>query len=145
MNQVVSKSNLFALFIAVLFMTGGCQSFLFQPISAEEAIENRVVEMMSARVNGDWGRVYKYLCPEYKNAVSKESFMAKPRNMLFRNFNVESVEMDSSAEKATVIVSYDMTVMSYEVPDQRETQKWIRKGGNWYFVIKNVSPFGGVD
>ena len=145
MNQVVSKMNLFALFVAVLVMTGGCQSFLSQPIPAEKALENRVVEMMSARVNGDWGRVYEYLCPEYKNTVSQESFMAKPRNMVFHNFNVESVNMDPSVEKATVVVQYDMRVMSYEVPDQRETQKWIIKNGQWYFMIKNVSPFGGVD
>ena len=142
MNTVVSRISAVLLFVAVLFMVCGCQTFSFQP--TEKILENRAAEMMAARVNQDWGRVYHYLNPEYKETVSKERFQSMARNISYRIFSVESVIIDPSGEKATVVVQYDMTMMGFEVPGHRETQEWIKKSEKWYFSIKIVSPMGNV-
>lgn len=123
-----------AMVVFASFMITACQSLPLQ--SPEKHLEKRVAEMMTARVNQNWAEVYKYMAPSYKKKMSKESFAGMKRDVFYNNFTIESVKIDASGKNAVVMVKYDMTIMSYSVPGQRETQEWIKHGFNWYFQIK---------
>lgn len=92
--------------------------------------------MMAARMAENWAEVYEYLDPDYKSQVPKKDFMEMKRDIQFGDFFVESLEIGPSGNDAVLTVKYDMTVMSYTVPDHREIQNWVRKDGKWFFKIK---------
>ena len=129
------------LFLIVICFIWGCQTFSFHRPD-EKVLENRTAEMMAARVTQNWGTVYDYLTPDYKQTISKQGFQNMPRNIFYRNFSLESIRIDPTGDKAKVVVKYDMTMMGYEVKNHRETQNWIKKGGKWYFVAETGSPMG---
>jgi hypothetical protein len=136
--KMKKRNDVRAVYIAMAvfasFMITACQSLPLQ--SPEKHLEKRVVGMMTARVDQNWAEVYKYMAPSYKKKMSKESFAGMKRDILYKNFTIESVKIDGSGKNAVVMVKYDMTVMTYPVSGHRETQEWIKQGFNWYFQIK---------
>ena len=139
MNKKFLKRNFGILLILVLFATAGCQILAFAP--PEQALQDRVSAMMTARVNEDWRTVYQYLEPDYREQVSEDKFAGMARNIFFSNFSIDSLDIAPSGKEADVVVKYDMSVMQFDVPGHSEKQKWIRHG-RWYFQIKTDMPMG---
>jgi len=128
-----TKIKSLILLIMALFLISACQSLPFQP--PEQVLQKLAAGMMAARVAQDWGQVYQYLAPDYKNRVSKENFLGKKRDIQFGDFTVESVEIGPSGKEAVITVKYDMTVMSFNVANKRITQNWVKTGGKWYYQM----------
>ena len=127
---------------ALFFLTTACQTLKTCP--PDEILAKRAAEMMTARENQDWAKVYRYLDPEYRKGISKSSFVAMDRNLLYADGVVESVEIAESGKEARVKVKYTMVVTSFgvEVPDHVETQTWVKVGRRWYYQMKSDSPMG---
>lgn len=136
----MKKNSLIKLSVIILVVLAALAVGAWQALpllqSPEKALQSRVAGMMTARVDQNWAEIYKYLVPEYKKKVSKESFLGVQRNISFNNFSVETVKIAPSGNEAVVTVKYDMKIMSFDVPDHRETQNWVKSGFKWYYQMK---------
>lgn len=138
MSKKFLKQQLGLFLILIFFAISGCQTFSFAP--PEQVLENRVNEMMNARVAQNWSKVYDYLDLANNKQMSKESFAGINRDVSFSNFAVASIEMNTSGHEAEVVVKSDMILMGFEVKGRREVQNWINTGGKWYLQTKNDFP-----
>jgi uncharacterized protein YchJ len=132
MDRTNLKIRIFLLLIVSVFLISACQSLPLR--SPEEVLEKRVSEMMDARVNNNWSRVYQYLDPDFKKNVTKNEFAATDRNIFYSNYAIEDIKLVSE-NQAAVSVKYDMRVMSFDVSGHRETQNWVKQRGKWYFKM----------
>ena len=102
------------------------------PIKSSEALlRERVDGLMQAKINNNWAGVYEYYTPDFKEENSKDQFVRMNRQMHFKNYTIQSIEMDPSGKAATVIVRYDFRVLG-SLFHKNDTQKWVRDGGQWY-------------
>jgi len=132
-NSLIKLSVIILVVLAFLAVVAWQVLPLFQP--PEQALQSRVTGMMTARVDKNWAELYKFLEPGYKKRVSKESFVGIQRDIFYSNFSVESLTIAPSGKEAVVMVKYDMEVMSFDVPDHRETQNWMKTGFQWYYKM----------
>jgi hypothetical protein len=120
--------------IAGLFFIQACASMSFKP--PEEALRERVDLMMNAKVADDWDVVYDLMDASYRKRVTKQNFLKMNREMVFSNYRFESLDIDSSGEKAAVKVKYDINVKVFDFKDQEEIQQWVREKGKWYLKVE---------
>lgn len=120
--------------IAAMVLMQACAALQFK--SPEEALRQRVDEMMNAKVNNDWEIVYDLMDSSYKKRMTKRNFLNLNREMQFSNYRFDSLTIDSSGDTATVRVKYDMSVKVFDFEDQVEEQQWIREKGKWYLKVE---------
>ncbi len=121
--------------LMILMMLGmsSCATFPFR--SSEEALRSRVEEMMNARMDDDWEKVYTYLDPAYQRRISKKDFMNIRREMDYTRYSIESIEIGPSGNDAVVKVRQDVNVKIFDFKNQSETQNWIKDGWTWYLKV----------
>jgi hypothetical protein len=110
-----------------------CSTLPFR--SSEDSLRIRVEEMMNARINDDWEKVYGYLDPGYRNRISKTNFVNIRREMDFTKYSIISVEVQPSGKEAFVKIKQDMSVKVFEFKDQPEKQHWVKDGFSWYMKV----------
>ncbi len=123
--------------ITASLLVSACQSL--PVLTPEQALEKRVTGRMTAMVAQNWAAVYDYSDLDYKKQVPKENFVGMNRDILFSDFSVVSIKIGPSGEDAVVVVKYNMTVMSFDVKDRKETQNWLKTDGQWYYQMKMKS------
>jgi hypothetical protein len=119
----------FAVIAAVVLMQA-CAALPLK--SPEEALRQRVDQMMNAKVDNDWGTVYDLMDSTYKKRMTRQNFLNLNREIQFSNYRFESLVIDPSGDTAAVRVKYDMSVKVFDFEDQVEEQQWIREKGKWY-------------
>jgi hypothetical protein len=117
----------------VTALIAGCASFPFK--SDEAVIRERVEEMMNAKINNDWGKVYDYYSSSFKKTKDKDSFTRINRGLYFTSFTINSIEVQPSKKEATVKITYDAMMKGMDFKKNTETQTWIKEGWNWYMFI----------
>lgn len=116
---------------------GACSTFPFRP--AEEELRARVDGLMTARINSEWGKVYDFYAPSYKENNLRDAFIGKSRQSNVARYEIESIEISPSGDEATVKVKNDMSAMSFEFPGIVMTQRWVKDGWNWYLDVNSKS------
>jgi hypothetical protein len=110
-----------------------CSTLPFR--SPEENLRIRVDEMMNARVNDDWGKVYDYLDSGYRNRISKTNFLNIRREMDITSYKIESIEVLPSGKEATVQVKQNISIKVFDFKDQVEKQQWVKDGFSWHLKV----------
>jgi hypothetical protein len=110
-----------------------CSTLPFR--SPEENLRIRVEDMMNARVNDDWGKVYGYLDSGYRNRVSKTNFLNIRREMDITSYKIESIEILPSGKEATVQVKQNISIKVFDFKDQAEKQQWVKEGFSWNLKV----------
>jgi hypothetical protein len=126
------------LFLSVMLLTIGvcsCSTLPFR--SSEEALRIRVEEMMNARINDDWEKVYGYLDSGYQNRISKTNFLNIRREMDYIKYSIVSVEVQPSGREAVVQVKQDISIKMFDFKDQPEKQQWVKDGFSWYLKVND--------
>jgi hypothetical protein len=119
---------------------GACSTFPFRP--AQEELRARVDGLMTARINNEWGKVYEFHTPSYKENTSRDAFLGKSRQSNVVRYEIESIEISPSGDEATVKVKNDMSAMNFDFPGVVMTQKWVKVRWNWYLEVNNTQkPF----
>jgi len=139
LKKMEQSFRMFSLFgvLAVVFLLSACQGLPMMSSQPPEAVlEKRVAGLMNAKVNQDWGSFYTYLDPAFQEKVSKKNFMNRSRDVRFTDYSIQSIQIAPSGEEATVAVLYDMMAKAFHFTDQRDTQKWVKKGRKWYLEMK---------
>ena len=124
--------GLIGMLVLLLICSLGACSLKNMRQSDEEDLRQRVKGMMEAKVADDWGKVYDFQIPEYKQRVSKEKFLGISRKMSVLSYSIESVEMAPSGKKAAVKVKFSASVRGFEFSGVINTQQWIKTNGAWY-------------
>jgi hypothetical protein len=140
MNMTLSSKQ--KILMGVIFLIlgaylGACSTFSFR--SAEEQLRARVDGLMTARINSEWGKVYEFYAPAYKENNSRDAFVAKSRQSNVLRYQIESIEIAPSGDEATVKVKNDMSALTFEFPGIVMTQRWVKTGWNWYLDVNSKS------
>ena len=129
----INANRMLSLMIVIIMATAllnACSSLPFMP--KEETLKERVEGLMNAKINNNWGKVYTYFDPSYKKSISKETFLAKKREIQFIKFAIESINVEASRVEATVKIKYDVIMRGFKFKDSFENQRWIKNGRKWY-------------
>jgi hypothetical protein len=126
--------SILVVFIIAMSMLNACSMMHRKP--PEEVLRERVNEMMSARINNDWGKVYTYLDSSYRKNESKDSFLNKKRGANTTAFTIDQIDIKPSGADATVKLKNDLNMKGFDLKNNLETQNWIKEGGEWYLQIK---------
>jgi hypothetical protein len=112
------------------------------PQGPEETLKKRVEGLMGARIQGNWAEVYDFYDSAFRETISREDFDNHPRNMLFKSFRIEEIEILPSGEEATVKVRMDFSARGYDFKDAPENQQWIKQEGQWFLKVRpRKNPF----
>ena len=122
-------------FVLMAFLAGGCQTMMPRQDPAA-SLDERVNDMMTAKVSQDWAGVYRHFSPEYKKRLSEEAFVNRQRQVTFTGYNIKSVDILPSGSNAVVEVGVDMSGWSFEFKDQRDLQHWVMINGKWFLDVE---------
>lgn len=110
-----------------------------------EDLDTKSVKRWEAIIASDYETAYEYFSPGYKKTESQASFASKTANAKVRvdwksvNFISKSCESETQCSvKLEILYKYTFPRKSMgeiEVPTTI-TEKWINKGGKWYFLPK---------
>lgn len=137
--MINNRRRMMSFVLSLVFIASfqACSSFPFKPVKPEEELRNRVMIMMDAKIKNDWGTVYDCIVIPEPDAISKENFIKISRPYNFTKYTINSIEINPSADEATVTVKYDEVLQGFDVKDRVQSQTWIKKEGTWYL---NVPP-----
>ena len=137
MNNLSIQKKWIALLILMVTAICMCACSTLPFRSSEDSLRTRVEEMMNARINDEWDKVYDYLDPGYRNRISKTNFINIRREMDFTKYSIISVEVQPSGKEAFVQIKQDMSMKVFEFKDQPEKQHWVKDGFSWYLKVND--------
>jgi hypothetical protein len=126
--------KMFLILILAATIMNACSLMHRKP--PEELLRERVNEMMNARVDLDWGKVYTYFDASYRKSESKESFLNLQRGAYTTAFTIEAIDVQPSGNEALVKMKCDLNMKGFDLKDNSETQNWINEDGQWYLKMK---------
>ena len=127
-------------FLVAVILTTGCASFPQQ--RPEESLRKRVDALMQAKIEERWDAVYNLYDSSFRKTTPKEKFVYSTRNMRFKNFSIEEIEILPSGQEAKVKVRSDISVQGFDFKGVPEAQHWIREKGKWLLKVKTQQhPF----
>ncbi len=95
---------------------------------------------MTAKINGEWDKVYQYFDSNFKSKITKKSFDS-PNKAIFKSYFIEYIKVDPSGEWVDALVKADMTVKTYDLKNVPEKQHWILEQGEWVIVVNPSGNF----
>ncbi len=125
-------------FLTGLFFLAVSGCGILQPdtgAGSKEALRARVADLMEAKMAADWGKVYNFYDPEYKEKISKDKFLGLNRSLTFLDYTIKEIEVEPSGDAATVNVEVGFSSYGFDF-NALEIQHWIRKEGTWYQKIE---------
>ena len=99
----------------------------------EEIVKARAQERWSALVAGDLPKVYGYMSPAAREALSLEAFRDSIRVGFFKKADVVKVECQTDVCDVQLQVTYVYRGSSVVTPVR---ESWIRSDGGWWHVFK---------
>ena len=103
----------------------------------EAEIHERVEQLMKAKVSDDWETVYNLYNNAYRESITKTNFLRKPRNMVYKEFEIDGIDVLPTGTEANVTVKSGFMIQGYEIKDAPEKQKWVKEEGQWF---QKVNP-----
>jgi hypothetical protein len=145
--KIMGRRPLAAACCLIVFMLAGCATS--SSISAKrETLEERVRNYMQAQIDGRWDHVYAFLHSSYRDKVPKESYVNRARDLSYKGFTIEEINVLPSGNEATVKVRIDLLFMGTVFPRASETQNWTKENGEWFMKSsdkinpsKKTTPF----
>ena len=99
----------------------------------EELVRARAQERWSALIAGDVPKVYGYMSPSAREALSLEAFRDSIRLGFFQKADVVKVECQPEVCDVQLQVTYVYRGSSIVTPVR---ESWIRSDGGWWHVFK---------
>jgi hypothetical protein len=99
----------------------------------DELVKARVQERWSALIEGDVPKVYGYMSPAAREAMSLEAFRNSIRLGFFKKADVVKVECQPEVCDVQLQVTYVYRGSSVVTPVR---ESWIRSDGGWWHVFK---------
>lgn len=115
--------------LMTLLILTSCATLL-PTTNSQKNLENRVAELMSAKVSGDWATVYDYFNQDYRNEIEKSNFTNRNR-IIFTEYTIESIVINQK-NNATVHVTTSFMSNGFTFNDAPSKQTWLYENGNWY-------------
>jgi len=94
------------------------------------SLENRVGAFWEAKVQGEWGKAYDFLCDDYRAQTPRKDF-GRSANLRILSFKIEAIELQDGDKKAIVTVSFDTTSMGFELKGIKIKDEWINEDDLW--------------
>lgn len=93
-------------------------------------LEKRAAAFWEAKVQGDWGKAYDFLCNDYKVQTTREDFV-RSAGLRVLSFKVEAIDLQEGGKTAVVTVSFDTAAMGFELKGVKIKDEWINEDGDW--------------
>ena len=103
-------------------------------------LTQRIIEVMDAKVAGDWAKVYTYFDVEYRKKVSVSSFTNRTR-IFFDGYSIEKITINEDLKSAEAQVTIDFNAQGFSFRGNKETQIWVYEDNNWYQKLEMKSMF----
>lgn len=127
------------IFILALSVTG-CAALQFQGKTEKQKLRARVTQLVQAKIDGDWDKVYSLLYSGYRQNVSLKAFRLKKR-FVFKSFTIENIRFEAP-DKALVKVKHEITMQGFDFKDALDNQTWVKENGKWFLRISPTeTPF----
>ena len=125
--------------LAAVVLTAACD---FK--KPEERVRERATLLLQAKVDGKWDQVYDLYDADYRKTIPREAFAKRPRNMSYKGFVIEGVEVLPSGTEAVVRVTETVSVQTFAFKSPVIPQRWIKADdGKWYQRVEaSENPFG---
>jgi hypothetical protein len=105
--------------------------------TASKATESQLAHsaqlLMEARARGDWGAYYDQTSRSFQATMTREAFLALPRQVNIQNPEVIAVSSGESGQ-GLVDVRYDIVVMGFVFSGKQERLEWLWEQGQWRYV-----------
>ena len=105
-------------------------------------LEKRVAAFWEAKVQGDWGKAYDFLCDDYRAQTPREDFV-RSADLRILSFKVEAIDLQEWDKKAVVTVSFDTTAMGFELKGIKIKDEWINEDNVWR-ICPRPGGFKGI-
>lgn len=128
-----------SLFVMVFFVVG-CGSVSNSKKDPLVEVEKRIHALMTAKVNGEWEKVYDFYDSNFKKSITKKVF-AGPNKADFTAYQIEYIKLNPSGKSLDALVKSDMTSGTFDLKGVSEKQHWIMEDGQWVLVVKPVKGF----
>ncbi|MFZ5765699.1 MAG: hypothetical protein ACOY4H_08890 [Thermodesulfobacteriota bacterium] len=130
------------LLAVLLLASSACSTMNMTAQPPEEALRERVEQMMQAKTEEKWDIVYDLCDHAYRDKVSKEEFLKRKHNIGFVSYAVDQIAIKPSGAEADVTLKLDMLMMGFLFEKTPTVQQWVKEDGKWYFVMKDPgNPF----
>lgn len=93
-------------------------------------LEKRVAAFWEAKAQGEWEKVYGFLCDDYRTQTSREDFV-RSAGLRILSFKVEAIDLQEGGKKAVVTVSFDTTAMGFKLKGIKIKDEWINEDNVW--------------
>ncbi len=133
-SKYVSKVGLFIALFSVPLCPPGFSSAP-ESQQREQALRERVEQLYNLLQQGNWTKAESYLTEE-----SKEIFRNQSKEPIV-GFEIESIGLDGSGEKATVVVRQQVFTQFAPKPfPMPQTTSWRFVKGVWYVELPKLGP-----
>jgi len=137
MTQRVTRTLVFFMLGTFVALACGCAT-LSTPEDEEKVLRDRVVQMMDAKIAGNWSLVYDFYDPASRpNASTGEG--APARGIIFKDYVIKSLEILEPGKEARVEISNDISMSGFDFKDAPEVQRWVKVKGKWYLGVKKAT------
>ena len=101
------------------------------------SIEKQVTAFWAAKVQGEWGKAYTFLCNDARAQTSEADFI-RSAGLRISTFTVGAIDREAEGKKAVVTVSFNAVAMGFELKGVTVKDEWIYEDGAW-----NICPRPG--
>lgn len=132
--------------ILLAALLAGCAAV--EPRPPEDVVAERAEARWAALLDGDIEEAHRYYAPGYREGVSVDSIRARMKGsrLNWREVELQEIECSESLCRPVFMIRYDYRSPLPRVGTvnsaARLEERWIREGGNWYYVPTDVESEG---
>lgn len=101
---------------------------------SKQNLEQRITEVMNAKVAGDWGKVYNYFDKDYRSQIPLSSFINRSR-IKFEKYSIKSITVSADQRNAEAQLVLECSSKGFNFTGIKDTQHWVYDQNNWYQKI----------
>jgi hypothetical protein len=126
-----TERTLWAAVCLIVILVAGCAALSPQS-TKQETLEERVKNSMQAQIDRKWDQAYSFFDASSREKTSRESYVNRPRKLSFKKYEIKEITVLPPGNRATVKVTYDISMMGYEFKGAPQTQRWVKENGEWF-------------
>ncbi len=110
-----------------------------RPLKEENAVMARANEFWQAREKGDYGTVYQFCAPAFREKVAKEEFLSKKALNIYVGHQILFAEVAGDRAKVKATIAYrpnDPSLTKIDPAEETVMQEWIKVKDQWYLDVK---------
>lgn len=121
----------------VVIVMAGCAALHDRP--PEESLRPKVEQLVALKTAGRWDQVYGLYDSGFRKAISREAFLAGPKDVKFDACRIGEIVVAPDGKTAVATVENDVTVMGFHLKGIIQKQQWIREDGKWRLQVDPYS------